>query len=105
MAVNESLEFKQLPWGIEPIQPTERRLTAFNLGVLWGDLGIGLLVLVTGTFLLPGLSFWAAFLVVVAASIVGVVLLAAVGAVGAREGVPTMALFRPILGIQGSWVP
>jgi putative hydroxymethylpyrimidine transporter CytX len=95
----------QLPWGIEPIPASERRLGAFDLAVLWGDLGIGLLVLVTGALLVPGLGFFPALGVIALGSLIGVALLAAVGAVGARAGVPTMALFRPILGIEGSWVP
>ena len=92
-------------WGIAPIPTTERRLRAVDLAVLWGDLGIGLLVLVTGALLVPGLGFWPAFGVIVVGSVIGVALLAAVGSVGTREGIPTMALFRPILGVEGSWVP
>jgi putative hydroxymethylpyrimidine transporter CytX len=94
-----------LPWGIEPVPATERRLGALDIAVLWGDLGIGLLVLVTGALLVPGLGFFPALGVIVLGSVIGVALLAAVGSVGAREGVPTMALFRPILGVEGSWVP
>lgn len=92
-------------WGIDPIPVAERRLGALDMAVLWGDLGIGLLVLVTGALLVPGLGFFPALGVIVLGSIIGVALLASVGAVGAREGVPTMALFRPILGVEGSWVP
>lgn len=32
-------------------------------------------------------------------------LLAVAGEAGARHGVPTMVLFRPVLGIRGSWLP
>lgn len=92
-------------WGIEPVPPSERKLGALDIAVLWGDLGIGLLVLVTGALLVPGLGFFPALGVIVVGSIIGVSLLASVGAVGAREGLPAMALFRPILGVTGSWVP
>ena len=92
-------------WGIEPVTSSERRLGALDLAVLWGDLGIGLLVLVTGALLVPGLGFFPALAVIVLGSIIGVALLATVGAVGAREGVPAMALFRPIFGVRGSWLP
>jgi nucleobase:cation symporter-1, NCS1 family len=95
----------QQDWGIEPVPLDERRLGALDLAVLWGDLGIGLLVLVTGALLVPGLGFFPALGVTVLGSIIGAALLAAVGVVGAREGVPTMALFRPVLGTQGSWLP
>ena len=105
VATPDGITFQQLPWGIDPIPPSERRLRALDIAVLWGDLGIGLLVLVTGTFLVPGLGFFTALGVIVVGSLIGCALLAAVGAVGAREGVPSMALFRPVLGLGGSWVP
>lgn len=92
-------------WGIEPVPRSERRLGALDIAVLWGDLGIGLLVLVTGALLVPGLGFLPALGIIVLGSLIGVSLLAAVGAIGAREGVPSMALFRPILGTKGSWFP
>ena len=92
-------------WGIEPVPARLRTLTGFDLAVLWGDLGVGLLVLVAGGLLVPGLGFVAALAAIVVGSIIGVTLLSFVGSVGARHGVPTMVLFRPVLGIRGSWVP
>jgi NCS1 family nucleobase:cation symporter-1 len=90
---------------IDPI-PTERRsLSGLDLAILWGDLGIGLLVLVTGALLVPGLGFGAAMVAIVLGSVVGVGLLASIGMVGAQQGVPTMVLFRPLLGRRGSWIP
>ena len=70
--------------------------------MLWGDLGIGLLVLVTGALLVPALGFAEALMVIVLGSVIGVGLLAVVGAAGTADGVPTMVLFRPILGRTGS---
>lgn len=92
-------------FGIEPVPDGARRLTGFDIAVLWGDLGIGLLVLVTGALLVPALSFGTAFLVILLGSVVGVAALAYVGAVGTREGLPTMVLFRDILGRPGSYLP
>lgn len=92
-------------WGIEPIPEEHRTLSGLDLAVLWGDLGLGLLVLVAGGLLVPGLSFPMAMFAIVAGSVVGVVLLGMAGALGARYGVPTMVLFRPVLGIRGSWIP
>ncbi len=91
--------------GIGPVPLNERRLSGFDLGVLWGDLGVGVLVLVIGAYLVPGLGFGAAMIAVVIGSIIGSALLGFGSAVGARHGVPTMVLFRPILGIRGSWFP
>jgi putative hydroxymethylpyrimidine transporter CytX len=80
-------------------------LTGVDLAILWGDLGIGLLVLVTGALLVPGLGFAAALGAIVVGSVIGVAMLALAGYIGARHGVPTMVLFRPVLGIRGSWFP
>ncbi|MEA2486826.1 MAG: hypothetical protein QOF16_480 [Actinomycetota bacterium] len=92
-------------WGIEPIPPNKRTLTTWDLAILWGDFGIGLLVLVTGALLVPGLGFFAALAAIVVGSVVGVLLLAVAAVPGADYGIPTMVLFRPVLGVRGSWLP
>ena len=104
MTLSERLEASS-DWGIEPVPPRLRTLSGFDLGILWGDLGLGVLVLVAGGLLVPGLGFPAALAAIVLGSVIGVVLLAGAGLVGARHGVPTMVLFRPVLGIRGSWLP
>ena len=90
--------------GIAPVPEGDRALGAWDMAVLWGDLGIGLLVLVTGALLVPGLGLGTAFVAIVLGSIVGVWLLGLVASAGASHGVPTMVLFRPVLGLRGSWV-
>jgi putative hydroxymethylpyrimidine transporter CytX len=92
-------------WGIDPVPDDDRILSSFDLAVLWGDFGIGLLVLVTGALLVPGLGFAAAMVAIVLGSIIGVGLLAVAGVAGADHGIPTMVLFRPVLGVRGSWLP
>ncbi|MDQ3985303.1 MAG: cytosine permease [Actinomycetota bacterium] len=91
--------------GIEPIPLSERTLSGFDLAILWGDLAIGLLVLVAGGLLVPGLGFMEALLAIVLGSVAGVALLALAGVAGADHGVPTMVLLRPTLGLRGSWAP
>jgi len=91
--------------GFEPVPPEGRALSGFDLAILWGDLGVGLLVLVTGGLLVPALSFTGALAAIVIGSIVGSAALGVTASIGARQGVPTMALFRPLLGVRGSWVP
>lgn len=99
-------EAKLVPeWGIEPVPRELRKLRGIDLAVLWGDLGIGVLVLVVGALLVPGLGFWTAMAAVVIGSVIGVSLLSLGAAAGARHGVPTMVLFRPTLGVRGSWFP
>ena len=43
-------------WGIEPVPARLRALGLVDLGLLWGSLGVSLLVLVAGTYLVPALS-------------------------------------------------
>lgn len=92
-------------WGVRPTPPDVRRLSGPDFAILWGDLGVGLLVLVTGALLVPALGLPQALLAIVLGSIIGCVPLALVGRAGAREGVPGMVLLRPALGIRGSYVP
>jgi NCS1 family nucleobase:cation symporter-1 len=93
------------PWGIDPVPRDKRVLSALDLAVLWGDLGVGLLVLVTGALLTPALGFVPALAAIVLGSVLGVGLLALGGVAGADHGVPTMVLYRPVLGVRGSWLP
>jgi nucleobase:cation symporter-1, NCS1 family len=92
-------------WGIEPV-PSEHQLLGFlDYFVLWGDLGIGLLVLLAGSFLVPGLGLEEAFLATIVGSILGCLLLSLIGVLGSRTALPTMVLLRPVLGIRGSYLP
>ncbi len=92
-------------WGIAPVPLAERRLTFVDYFVLWGDLGVGLLVLLAGTLLVPALGLARALLAILIGSLLGSLLLAWAGVIGSDTGVPTMALLRPTLGIRGSYVP
>lgn len=89
---------------IAPIPRERRALSGVHFGVLWGDLGVGLLVLVAGSLLVPALGLKAAMLATVVGSIIGSALLALAGRVGSDTGVPTMVALRPSLGIRGSYI-
>lgn len=91
--------------GIDPVPPEHRVLSALDVAILWGDLGVGLLVLVTGGLLVPALGFAQAVAAIVIGSVIGVALLALGAVAGARHNLPTMVLLRPSLGVSGSWVP
>lgn len=103
--LEEALEREAPEWGIRPVPHSLRRLSGSDLAVLWGDLSIGLLVLVSGALLVPALGLPSAVLAIVIGSAVGCVPLALVGLAGARERVPGMVLFRPMLGHRGSYLP
>jgi len=103
--VEALLEREAPTWGIRPVPLERRRLSGLDLAVLWGDLSVGLLVMVTGALLVPALGFPRALLAIVVGSLIGCLPLALVGLAGQREGVPSMVLFRPVLGLKGSFLP
>ena len=103
--IQRILEEEAPAWGIRPVPDRLRRLSGLDLAVLWGDLSVGLLVLVTGALLVPALGLPRAMLAIVVGSVIGCLPLALVGLAGSREGVPGMVLFRPILGTRGSFLP
>ena len=94
-------------WGIEPVPPERRALSGVDVGVLWGNLGISILLPVTGALLIQllQLSFRQAILAIVVGAVIGNLMLAAAGRVGAETGAPTMVTYRGPLGIQGSFLP
>jgi NCS1 family nucleobase:cation symporter-1 len=92
------------PQRLEPVTREARQLGAWGFAVLWGDLGIGLLVLLAGSFLVPALSPPQALGAIVVGSVIGVTLLGATGLVGSQTGLPTMVCLRPALGRRGSYV-
>ena len=91
--------------GIRPVPSGRRALGGIDLAVLWGDLSVGLLVLVTGALLVPALGLPRALLAIGIGSVIGCLPLALMALAGEREGVPTMVLFRPVLGLRGSFLP
>lgn len=92
-------------WGIEPLPQQYRVLGFLDYFILWGDLGAGMLVLLTGSFLVPGLSLSDALLAILTGSLLGCLLLSIIGILGSETAVPTMVLLRPVLGIRGSYLP
>ncbi len=91
-------------WGIEPVPPRLRVLGLLDTTMLWGSLGLSLLVLVAGTVLVPGLSLPGALLAILVGGIVGNAMLAAAALIGADGGVPAMVLLRAPLGRGGSFL-
>jgi NCS1 family nucleobase:cation symporter-1 len=104
---------KEAPnWGIEPVPERLRVLGVLDGFLLWGNLSVSLLVIVAGAFLvLPAsqyglaLSLPEALGAIVAAAIVGNLMLGVGGLIGADTGVPQMVLLRAPLGHRGSYLP
>ncbi len=104
-AIHRILTHAPPEWGIQPVPREHRVLGLLDYLVLWGDLGIGLLVMLAGTFLVPGLGLGQALLAILIGSAAGCLLLALIGVAGSNTGAPTMVLLRPVLGVRGSYVP
>ena len=99
-------------WGIEPVPERLRVLGILDGFLLWANLSVSLLVIVAGAFLvLPASEFGLALSLpeavgaIVAAAVVGNLLLALGGLIGADARVPTMVLMRAPLGRRGSYLP
>jgi NCS1 family nucleobase:cation symporter-1 len=92
-------------WGIESVPRSQRVFGFADYAVLWGNLGIGLLVMLAGTFLVPGLGLGPALAAALVGNALGCALLALVGRIGSDTGLPTMVLLRPVLGLRGSYAP
>jgi nucleobase:cation symporter-1, NCS1 family len=92
-------------WGIEPVPERLRTLGLADLTVLWGNLGVSLLVLVIGALLVPALTLRDALLAILLGSLIGNAMLGAAGLIGADARVPSMVLLRAPLGRRGSYIP
>ena len=92
-------------WGIEPVPDRLRTLGLSDQTVLWGNLGVSLLVLVIGALLVPALSLRDALLAVLVGGLIGNAMVGTAWMIGADARVPSMVLLRAPLGRRGSYVP
>jgi putative hydroxymethylpyrimidine transporter CytX len=92
-------------------QPARQVLGLVDQAVLWGNLGVSLLLPVTATFILTPdpavapLSLGAALVAILVGSLIGNTLLGLGALPGAETGAPAMVLLRGLLGRRGSYVP
>jgi len=92
-------------WGIDPVPERLRVLGLADVGLLWGNLGVSLLVVVAGAILVPALSLPDAVVAIVIGCLIGNLMLGVAGAIGAQTRVPAMVLMRAPLGERGSYLP
>jgi putative hydroxymethylpyrimidine transporter CytX len=92
-------------WGIDPVPERLRVLGTLDTGLLWGNLGVSLLVIVAGALLVPALSLPQALVAILLGCIIGNAMLGVAGAIGADARVPGMVLMRAPLGRRGSYLP
>src|SRR3954447_12467049 len=89
-------------WGIEPVPERLRVLGLLDTFLLWTNLGISILVLVSAAYL--GLPLKQALLATVVGALIGNAMLATAALIGADARVPTMVLQRAPLGRRGSYL-
>jgi putative hydroxymethylpyrimidine transporter CytX len=89
-------------WGIEPVPERLRVLGTWDTFLLWTNLGISILVLVSAAFL--DLSLKQALLATLIGGVIGCSMLAVAALIGADARVPTMVLQRAPLGRRGSYL-
>ena len=92
-------------WGVTPVPDRLRTLSLVDGLLLWGNLGISLLVLVAGALLVPALGMKEAFAAILLGAVVGNALLGLAGLIGFERRVPAMVLLRDPLGRRGSYLP
>jgi NCS1 family nucleobase:cation symporter-1 len=88
-----------------PVSKGNRVFGGRDLFSLWFSLGIGLMVLQTGALLAPGLGMSGSMLAIFLGTLVGVLLLAAVGLIGSDTGLSSMAALKLSLGSKGATLP
>ncbi len=98
------MQSSERTWGVSPVPDRLRTLSGLDVGLLWGNLGVSLLVLFTGTFL-AGLGLQRALLAAVVGAVLGTALLGLAGLIGFDRRVPGMVLLRDPLGTRGSYAP
>lgn len=83
----------------------ERVLTFSDALALWFSLGVGLLVMQVGAYLLPGLSMPSALGAILVGSVLGAGLLAWVAGIGSQHGLSSSALIGRTLGRRFAMLP
>jgi nucleobase:cation symporter-1, NCS1 family len=89
-------------WGVEPVPERLRVLGLFDTFLLWTNLGISILVLVSAAYL--DLSLKQALLATLVGGLIGNAMLGIAALIGADARVPAMVLQRAPLGRRGSYL-
>ena len=90
---------------VEPGADTERTMGFGNTIMVWLAANMVVTTLLTGTLFVPGILYLQAILIILLGTLLGVGVLALVGCIGTRTGLPTMVLTRASFGIRGGTFP
>ena len=90
---------------LTPVAPSERVFATHDHASLWFSLGVGLLVMQVGAYLIPALGLREALLTIVCGSLVGAGLLAWVAKIGCETGLGSAALMHHVYGSHFAKLP
>ncbi|WP_143528235.1 purine-cytosine permease family protein [Rubrobacter xylanophilus] len=90
---------------VEQEAGAERTMGFGRTVMLWLAANMVVTTLLTGTLFVPGVPYMGALAVILAGTLVGVLVLALVGCMGTRTGLPTMVLTRGAFGVRGGKLP
>jgi len=76
-----------------------------RLFMIWLAANLVVTTLLTGTLFVPDVNYGLVLLLIVLGTVIGAAVLVAVGTIGRRTGLPTMALTRGPFGTRGSLLP
>lgn len=90
---------------VEPGADTERTMGFGRTVMVWLAANMVVTTLLTGTLFVPGVPYLQAILLILLGTSLGVTVLALVGCIGTRTGLPTMVLTRGSFGVRGGAFP
>lgn len=90
---------------IYPVPQSDRRYGFWSLSAMFAGTQIAVSFFIVGASMIRGVPVWQAMVAVLIGYLVGFFLNGLIGAVGQREGIPTMVASRPSFGIRGAILP
>jgi putative hydroxymethylpyrimidine transporter CytX len=90
---------------LNPVADTERVFTAYSHMSLWFSLGVGLLVIQIGAYLVPAMGTQAALMAIVLGSVLGAGLVAWVAKLGCDTGLSSAGLMHAVFGTRFAKLP
>ncbi len=90
---------------LSPVNPNDRVFTGLSHASLWFSLGVGLLVMQVGSYLVPAMGTRDALMAIVIGSIIGAGLLAWVAKIGCETGLTSAGLIHHVYGQSFAKLP
>lgn len=90
---------------IYPVPQSDRRYGFWSLSAMFAGTQIAVSFFIVGASMIRGVPVWQAMIAVLIGYLAGLFLNALIGAVGQREGIPTMVASRPSFGVRGAILP